>query len=136
MCNKPKKFIPNFGRSQTAKASKLKAPNIIKPVFGGLKLLRSESRILSTVFLVLLLSFVLKNGLNIHTTNKIRIIKRIRRIINTFSLFFAASKYKILIYLFLKIYSTSSQQSVGKIHNNSNSSSPVFFKPCSKFLGI
>ncbi len=131
-CNKPKKLIPNFGRSQIITANKIKAPIINKMVFLFLRLLRSGSSILSIVCLVLLLSFILKNGRNSHNTNKIRIIKRIRRTIKIFSVV-QLLKILSLTYCFLKIYSTSSQQSVGKIHNNSKSSFPVFFNPCSKF---
>ncbi len=94
-CNNAKKFIPNFGRTQTTKANKIKAIIIIKAVFCRLKLLWSESSILSTVSLVLLLFFVLKNGRNIHAANKNRINKRVRRTMKIFSLFLVALKFDI-----------------------------------------
>ena len=80
-CNKPRKFIPSFGKSQKAKAIKIVTITIIKILFNCLNLLWSEFSILSTASLVLVLSFVFKNGLKIHITNKIKIIKSIRRTI-------------------------------------------------------
>ena len=101
-CNKPKKLIPNFGRSQTTNAINNTAIITIKAVFCCLKLLPLASRIFSTVSLVLLLSFVFKNGRNIHAANKIRINKRIIRIIKIFSLFLVASKFELKITVFSK----------------------------------
>ncbi len=74
-------------------ANKITAIMIIKVVFCCLNLLRSESRILFNESLFFILSFVLKNGLNIHATNKIRINKRIRRTIKIYSLFLVTSIY-------------------------------------------
>ena len=80
-CNKARKFIPSFGKSQKANAIKIVAIIIIEILFGLLKSLWLELIILFTVSLVLLLRFVFKNGLKSHTTNKIKTIKRIMRTI-------------------------------------------------------
>tara|TARA_E500000075_G_scaffold133770_1_gene148543 strand:+ start:798 stop:1088 length:291 start_codon:yes stop_codon:yes gene_type:complete len=80
-CNKARKFIPSFGKSQKANAIKIVAIIIIETLFGLLKSLWLELIILFTVSLVLLLRFVFKNGLKSHTTNKIKTIKRIMRTI-------------------------------------------------------
>tara|TARA_X000000950_G_C13454456_1_gene473276 strand:+ start:46 stop:342 length:297 start_codon:yes stop_codon:yes gene_type:complete len=79
-CDKERKFIPSFGKSQKAKATKIIAV-IIETLFRLLKLSSPDLSILFTVSLVLLLRFFLKNGLKIHITNEIKTTKRIRRTI-------------------------------------------------------
>lgn len=78
-CNNTIKLIPNLGRSQTNTAKKITVNIILKITFFCLKLLRSEVSNLSPASLFFLPSPVLKSGCNIHITNKINIINRIRR---------------------------------------------------------
>ena len=99
---KAKKLIPNFGRAHRTKPNKNKAVITIKRVLFGIKLFVSEPRILSTEFFVLSLFFVLKNGWNIHATNKIKVIKRIRRNIKILFLFLVTSIYLVRSIIFEK----------------------------------
>ena len=95
-CNKVRKFNPNFGKSHNNRAKKITTELIIKIVFDCLKLLLSELSILSTALLVLLISFVFKNGRNIHITNKIKTKKRIRRTIKIYFWILMPKRFQLM----------------------------------------
>ena len=129
-CGTPVGFIcntPGTRRSVWCRVVNRKS-NAEKKVFGCKEVLLSEFIISSNLLFFSFPFFVFKNGRNIHIMNKIKIKIRIRRTMKRYFLFLV-EHYRKLNLLPLKIYSTSFQQSVGKIHNISKSSSPVFFNP-------
>ena len=116
-CNKVTTFTPNFGKSHTNKTNKKIAIIIRKIVFICLNLTLLGVSILLILFLVLLLSFVFKNGRNNDIANNIKISRRISRIIEIVSQFSVTTVLLDLNQLFPKTHS-SPFYSIGKKNNS------------------
>ena len=80
-CNKARKLIPNFGKSQKTKAAIIIKVIMIRTVFCCMKMFLLEPKISFNEVLFFFLCLVLNNGRSNHTANEIKIIKKIRRTI-------------------------------------------------------